>query len=229
MHFPCLGRFDRTAICEWRRSDETVAPSFGGRVPGIRPGTAFGRRIHSRARNAGSPRERDATQSVIRSIAAQRRLGVRVMIDCLERSPRPGGVRLPDAACRRIRLRNERQTLQSDLEFLLACRPEVVDFRFAGMSTFPAYEALADEGLVHATVRHTRGHAILLAATSRLLKKPDLRARLFAMRKAAEKRGRRVVLLTARGIRSRTARLAILRSPPATAATILSSALDASV
>ena len=140
------------------------------------------------------------------------------MIGLRQIAMQSGSAKLSDGECRKIRLRNERLALQSDLEFFLACRSDVVDFRFRGLSTHPAYEAIAAHGLVHATVRHERGCAILIAATSRLLKKPDLRARLFAIKKAAERRGRRVVLLTARGIANRTIRLSARRpSPPAAA------------
>jgi len=115
--------------------------------------------------------------------------------------PLPSGRGLMHHECRALRLRNERNTLARRLESVLATRPDIHLFRFQGLDRLAAYAALEPEGVVHATVVTRSGRCLtILAATTRVMRKPSLRSRLFALRRLAEADGRRVLIVTSRGL-----------------------------
>jgi hypothetical protein len=106
-----------------------------------------------------------------------------------------------DSLCRRIRLAGERIRLARDLEMVARSRPDVLSVVPKGLEDILSYRQLADAGLAHATLRRASGPLIVLAATSRVWRRPDLRRRLLAVKRDAQRIGRRVVLVTKRGLR----------------------------
>lgn len=111
---------------------------------------------------------------------------------------------LNDSVCRRIRIANERIALARSLEIVARSR---LDVQFAvprGLEDIPSYVRLADDGLAHATFRRGGGTLIVLAATNRIWRRPELRRRLLLVKRDARRIGRRVLLVTKRGLARRT-------------------------
>lgn len=109
-----------------------------------------------------------------------------------------------DSLCRRIRLAGERISLARHLEIAARSRQDVLSVVPTGLEDIPSYRQLADDGLAHATLRRKSGPLIVLAATNRIWRRPDLRRRLLAVKRDARRIGRRVVLVTTRGLRRST-------------------------
>lgn len=110
-----------------------------------------------------------------------------------------------DSLCRRIRLAGERIRLARDLEIVARSRPDVLSVVPTGLEDIPSYRYLAEDGLAHATLRRASGPLIVLAATNRIWRRPDLRRRLLAIKRDARRIGRRVVLVTRSGLCRSTA------------------------
>ncbi|WP_158684208.1 hypothetical protein [Methylobacterium sp. 285MFTsu5.1] len=107
---------------------------------------------------------------------------------------------LHNSICRRIRFANERITMARSLEIVATSRPDVVSVVPRGLEDIPSYVRLADDGLAHATLRRVGGTVIVLAATNRVWRKPKLRKRLLSVKRDARRIGRRVLLVTKRGL-----------------------------
>lgn len=105
-----------------------------------------------------------------------------------------------NSLCRRIRIANERIHLARVLETIGRSRSDVLAALPKGLDDIMSYRRLADEGLSHATFRHARGSVIVLAAANRVWRKPALKRRLLQVKCDARRVGRRVVLVTKRGI-----------------------------
>jgi hypothetical protein len=105
-----------------------------------------------------------------------------------------------NSLCRRIRIAKERIHLARILEMVARSRSDVLVATPRGLDDIMSYRRLADEGLSHATFRRTQGSVIVLAATNRVWRKPELRRRLLEVKRDARRIGRRVVLVTKRGI-----------------------------
>ncbi len=102
--------------------------------------------------------------------------------------------------CRRIRIANERIRLAQGIEVVAESRPDVFSAVPKGLEDMLSYRQLADYGLAHATFRHAAGSLIVLAAANRVWRRPELRRRLIAVKRDARRLGRRVVLVTKRGL-----------------------------
>ncbi len=107
---------------------------------------------------------------------------------------------ITDSLCRRIRLAGERIRLARDLEIAARSRPDVLSVVPTGLEDIPSYRHLAEDGLAHATLRRASGPLIVLAASNRIWRRPDLRRRLLTVKRDARRIGRRVVLVTRRGL-----------------------------
>lgn len=105
-----------------------------------------------------------------------------------------------NSLCRRIRIADERIRLARELEIVAGSRMDVLSVLPRGLEDIPSYRRLADHGLAHATLRRTKGTVIVLAAANRVWRRPDLRRRLIAVKRDAQRIGRRVVLVTKRGL-----------------------------
>ncbi|WP_331327472.1 hypothetical protein [Methylobacterium fujisawaense] len=113
---------------------------------------------------------------------------------------------LHDSICRRIRFANERIAMARGLEIIARSRPDVLSVVPKGLEDIPSYVHLADDGLAHATLRRVGGTVIVLAATNRVWRKPELRKRLLSVKRDARRIGRRVLLVTKRGLARQTER-----------------------
>ncbi|MCE4225014.1 hypothetical protein HCU64_14735 [Methylobacterium sp. C25] len=109
--------------------------------------------------------------------------------------------------CRARRLARERAVLAERLQRLLVEIPDAVSFDFHDLRHLAGYRILEHEGLVHAGVWRVTGRLTIIVAATRVLKRPDLRHRLFALRELAEREFKRVVIATPRGILHETGRL----------------------
>ncbi|GAN46958.1 hypothetical protein ACXR8U_16685 [Methylobacterium radiotolerans] len=109
-----------------------------------------------------------------------------------------GGIH--DSLCRSIRIAGERIRLARELEIVARSRDDVLSVLPRGLEDIQSYRKLADHGLAHATVRRAQGTVIVLAAAGRVWRRPDLRRRLIAVKRDARRIGRRVVLVTGRGL-----------------------------
>jgi hypothetical protein len=107
---------------------------------------------------------------------------------------------LHNSLCRRIRIADDRIRLARDLENFALSRTDVLFVVSRGLEDIPAYRRLADDGLAHATLRRPEGTVIVLAAIGRVWRRPDLKRRLMAVKRDAQRIGRRVVLVTKRGL-----------------------------
>lgn len=107
---------------------------------------------------------------------------------------------LQNSLCRRIRIADERIRLARALEIVGRLRPDVFSVVPRGLEDMMSYRRLADDGLAHATFRRAEGTLIVLAATNRVWRRPELRRRLMAVKRDARRIGRRVVLVTKRGL-----------------------------
>lgn len=105
-----------------------------------------------------------------------------------------------DSLCRRIRITEERIRLARDLEIVGRSRPDVISVVPRGLEDLPSYRRLAEDGLAHATMRHAGGGVIVLAAAGRVWRRPKLKRRLLGVKLDARRIGRRVVLVTRRGL-----------------------------
>lgn len=105
-----------------------------------------------------------------------------------------------DSLCRRIRIAEERIRLARELEIVLRKLPDVLVVAPKGLEDLSAYRRLADYGLVQASVRSVGGTIIVLAASNRIWRRRDLKRRLVAIKREAHRIGRRVVLVTRRGL-----------------------------
>jgi hypothetical protein len=105
-----------------------------------------------------------------------------------------------DSMCRRIRIAGERIRLARGIEIAARSRSDVLSVLPRGLEDIPSYRRLADEGLAHATLRRANGSIIVLAAARRVWRRPELRRRLIAVKRDAQRIGRRVVLVTKRGL-----------------------------
>lgn len=105
-----------------------------------------------------------------------------------------------DSLCRRVRLTRERILLARELERLAGSRQDVSSVIPKGLEDIPSYRRLAEDGLAHATLRRASGSLIILAAANRIWRKPELKRRLLAIKRDARRIGRRVVLVTRRGL-----------------------------
>lgn len=105
-----------------------------------------------------------------------------------------------DSLCRRIRITEERIKLARDLEIVGRSRPDVISVTPRGLEDLPSYRRLAEDGLAHATMRHAGGGVIVLAAAGRIWRRPKLKRRLLGVKCDARRIGRRVVLVTRRGL-----------------------------
>lgn len=113
---------------------------------------------------------------------------------------------LHDSVCRRIRIANERIAMARSLEIAASSRTDVLSVVPRGLEDIPSYVRLADDGLAHATFRRMGGAVIVLAATNRVWRKPELRKRLLSIKRDARRIGRRVLLVTKRGLARQTER-----------------------
>jgi hypothetical protein len=123
---------------------------------------------------------------------------------------------LHDSLCRRVRIANERIAMARSLEIIARSRSDVLSVVPKGLEDIPSYVRLADDGLAHATFRRVAGAVIVLAAASRVWRKPELRRRLLFIKRDARRIGRRVLLVTKRGLARQTAR-SLSRSAHSTA------------
>jgi hypothetical protein len=105
-----------------------------------------------------------------------------------------------DSLCRSIRITGERIRMARELEIVARSRDDVRSVLPEGLEDIQSYRKLADHGLAHATFRSARGTVIVLAAATRVWRRPDLRRRLMAVKRDARRIGRRVVLVTRRGL-----------------------------
>ncbi|MGE8131509.1 hypothetical protein ACQKQD_31570 [Methylobacterium sp. NPDC080182] len=111
---------------------------------------------------------------------------------------------LHDSICRRIRIANERIAMARGLEITASSRPDVLSVVPRGLEDIPSYVRLADIGLAHATFRRVGGTVIVLVAANRVWRKPELRKRLLSIKRDARRIGRRVLLVTKRGLARQT-------------------------
>ena len=116
-----------------------------------------------------------------------------------------------DSLCRRIRITEERLRLARDLEIVGRSRPDVISVILRGLEDLPSYRRLAEDGLAHATMRYAGGGVIVLAAAGRIWRRPKLKRRLLGVKLDARRIGRRVVLVTGRGL----SRISASLLPPA--------------
>jgi len=114
-----------------------------------------------------------------------------------------------DSLCRRIRITEERIRLARDLEIVGRSRPDVLSVTPRGLEDLPSYRRLAEDGLAHATMRHAGGGVIVLAAAGRIWRRPKLKRRLLSVKLDARRIGRRVVLVTRRGLSRISASLSL--------------------
>lgn len=125
---------------------------------------------------------------------------------------------LHDSLCRRIRLARERIRLSEALEVCLSNHPAVLCVAPKGLEDLLSYRCLSEEGLAQATVRHREGTVFVLAAASRVWRRPKLKRRLLAIKRDARRLGRRVLLVSGRGLRreqtDQTRRRAAAKSEP---------------
>lgn len=107
---------------------------------------------------------------------------------------------LHDSMCRNIRIASERIRLARGIEIAARSRPDVLSVAPRGLEDIPSYRRLAGDGLAHATLRRSQGTVIVLAAANRVWRRPEMRRRLLGVKRDARRVGRRVVLVTKRGL-----------------------------
>ncbi|MGX9981785.1 hypothetical protein [Methylobacterium fujisawaense] len=107
---------------------------------------------------------------------------------------------LHDSLCRRIRIADERIRLARGIEIAARARTDVLSVAPKGLEDIRSYRRLAENGLAHATLRRADGSVIVLAAADRVWRRPELRRQLLAVKRDAKRVGRRVVLVTKRGL-----------------------------
>lgn len=115
---------------------------------------------------------------------------------------------LQDRLCRQIRISSERIRLSRDLEIAMRSRSDV---RYAiprGLEDLISYRRLAEEGLAHATVGYKDRSVVVLVALRRIWRRPALKRRLITVKRDAARIGRRVVIVTKRGLSRSGARSA---------------------
>jgi len=108
---------------------------------------------------------------------------------------------LHDSLCRRIRLARERIRLSEALEVCLSNHSAVLGLAPRGLEDLLSYRCLSEEGLAQAAVRRREGTVFVLAASSRVWRHPKLKRRLLAIKRDARRLGRRVLLVSGRGLR----------------------------
>lgn len=102
--------------------------------------------------------------------------------------------------CRSIRIADERIQLARGIEIAARLRPNVLSVVPRGLEDLLSYRRLAENGLAQATIRHRDGRFIVLAAANRVWRRPELKRRLLAVKRDAQRIDRRVVLVTKRGL-----------------------------
>ncbi|WP_408903066.1 hypothetical protein [Methylobacterium radiotolerans] len=105
-----------------------------------------------------------------------------------------------DSLCRRIRITDERIRLARQLEIFAKSRVDVLAVLPKGLEDLLSYRKLAEAGLAHATIRTAQGSVVVLAAVTCIWRRPDLKRRMIAIKRDARRIGRRVVLVTRKGL-----------------------------
>ncbi len=115
--------------------------------------------------------------------------------------------RMTSWQCRARRLALEREVLGRLLYDFLLQIPNTICFDFHDLHHLNDYKKLEPEGLVHAGIIGTNSRFTIIAGTSRIFKKPELRERLFALRRRAQLDYQKVVIATPKGLSNKTIRL----------------------